>query len=181
MVHRFILVPVLLASMLLSGCIYSREIARTRRQVERQLPDVLLHREMVLNVGPGSLGFMSLLTRLVPDDDARQATALLQDLDRVKVGIYEVENLSDPGLLELPRLERLQRDGWELAVRTREADAAVWVLYRERAGMVRDLYVFSLDKDEFVIARLSGDFQRLLAHLMAEGDLNLGQATAEKH
>ncbi|HET6569027.1 MAG TPA: DUF4252 domain-containing protein [Rhodothermales bacterium] len=173
MARRLTLVPVLLASMLLSGCIYSREIAHTRREIERSYPEARLHRQVVLNFGPGSLGLISLLTHLVPGDGAREVAGYLQDVEHVKLGIYEVENMPALDDLHIARLDRLQRQGWEVAVKTREEDEAVWILYRERDDSVRDLYLFVLDRDDLVIARLRGDLRRLLQRAMAESDGDL--------
>lgn len=173
MLNRFIVIPIALFTVLLSGCIYSREIAHTRREIERTYPEARLHRQVVLNFGPGSLGLISLLTHLVPDDDVRQVARYLQDVEHVKLGVYEVEDMPALGDLNIASLDRLQRQGWEVAVRTREADEAVWVLYRERGDSVRDLYFFVLNREDLVIARLRGDLRKLLQRAITDSDGDL--------
>ena len=173
MTHR-LLVPliVLLFVLPLTGCFYSREIAQTRRDIERQVPGAAFEREMVVNLGPVSLRTLRWLAGRSSDDDARQARLYLNDLRRVKVGIYRTEHLS-PTLdaLDLPHFRRFERKGWELALSVREDDEAVWVYYRERHGTVRDLYVVALDDEELVLARVKGHLGRLVTRVMRDEDI----------
>ena len=169
MVNRLTCIAILLAACtLFSGCFYSREIARTRRAIERQYPDVRLDRQMVLNLGPNTLGLVGWLAGISNDEDAERARAYLRDISRVKIGVYEVENLPDLSGLELSSLDRLKRQGWETAAKTVEADEAVWVLYREADDTIRDMYVFVLDEQELVLVRLRGHLGRLLERAIQE-------------
>ena len=146
----------------LSGCIYSREVAQTRRALEAAYPEARFEREMVLSLGPVSLFALRLFSGLAPEE------VPLRDLRRVKVGVYRAEGLPPLQRFDPAQVRRLQRQGWTVAVRTREADAATWVLYRARRGTVRDVYVLALDDEELVLTRLSGRFDRILARAFRE-------------
>ncbi len=151
-----------------TGCLYSREIAQTRRDFERQYPDLQLKREFVLSVGPGTIGFTRWLAGFADDDeDLRIATRVLEDVRRVKVGVYRVET---PGLdldaYDLPALRRLR--GWETAARIREEEEVVWVLYREHRGRIERLFVAVLDDENLVLTRLDGDLEAMLALVLEE-------------
>ncbi len=155
----------LLAALMLplSGCFYSREIAHTRRDIERQT-GAELDREIVLNLGPASLRTAGWIAGLVPEEDAQMARAYLRDVRRVKVGVYRVEYMpSSLEALELPGAAKLERQGWEVLAKIREDDEVVHVYYRERRDAIRDLYVMVLSDDELVITRVKGDLSNLVA------------------
>ena len=158
------LLALVLAAPVLSGCLYSREVAQTRRAIEQAYPEARFEREMVLSLGPVSLFALRLFSGLAPEG----ARGPLRDLRRVKVGVYRAEALPPLQDFEPAQVQRLQRRGWETVVRTREADEATWVLYRTRRGTVRDLYVIALDDEELVLTRLSGRLDRLLARAFRE-------------
>ena len=97
-----------------------------------------------------------------PDDDANLAGAFLRDVHRVKVGVFRTREIPRDGDLELHTLKRFERDGWGVAARVREDDEQVWVMYRERYGHIRDMYVLVLDPDELVIVRFEGDLNEIV-------------------
>ncbi|NBC17624.1 MAG: DUF4252 domain-containing protein [Bacteroidetes bacterium] len=172
MKHRLLIPLALLLFVLpMTGCFYSREIAQTRRDIERDLPGADFEREVVVNLGPLSLRTLRWFTGLSEDDDARHARLLLRDLRRVKVGVYRNERaLASLEAVDLPQLRRLERDGWEPAVVLRERDEVVHVYYREHRGTVRDLYVVALAEDELVLARLRGHLGRVLARALQDDE-----------
>ena len=155
-----------LVAVSLTGCIYSREIAQTRRDLERHYPDARFDREIVINVGPSSLHTLGWLAGLAPEDEAQMARDYLYEIDRVKVGIYRVERLPDLDDFDPPALQRFERGGWEVAVKARQDDGVVWVLYRERYGAVRDMYAIVLSDEELVLARVKGHLNNLLEKVM---------------
>lgn len=168
--HRLLLPLALLLFVLpMTGCFYSREIAQTRRDIERDLPGADFEREVVVNLGPLSLRTLRWFTGFSDDEDAQHARLLLDDLRRVKVGVYRAERAPTTlKAVDLPYLRRLERDGWERAITARDDDEVVWVYYRERRGTVRDLYVVALDDEELVIARMRGHLGRFLARAMQD-------------
>ena len=168
--HSRILSLVVLPLVVLStsGCLYSREIAQTRRDFERQYPDLDLKREIVISVGPGTMGFTRWVAGFFDDDeDMRLAARVLEDVRRVKVGVYRVEhNPRDLDAYDLPTLRRLR--GWETAARIREENEVVWVLYREHRGRIEQMFVAVLDDENLVLTRLDGDLQGVLEVVMEE-------------
>ena len=152
------LLAVLLAS---SGCIYSREIQHTRREIERANPELDLDRQISANVGPVTLRFARWITSRVDDEDARLASKYLRDIRRVKVGVYNVRT-PDVRLGGVSELRRFNRPGWELAASIREDGENTWISYRERRGKITDVYAIVHSDDELVIARLSGRLTRMV-------------------
>lgn len=150
----------LMTAATLSGCIYSREIAHTRRDIE-QHTGADFDRQVVFNLGPRTFRTLSWMAGLGPDDEAQMASAYLSEIRRIKVGVYHTEHLPNLDTVDLSMLGRFERQGWEVAVQTREDDEAVWLLYREQRGEVRDLYVVVLNEEELVLARLHGHLDHL--------------------
>jgi hypothetical protein len=164
-----ILLPLALS---LSGCIWAPELEEVRRELEREIPGARFETEFKLTLGPASLGLARMMVGLVPD--AEEAGRYLKDIYRVKLAVYRTESLPAIGELRLPgRLRRqLERSGWEVAVKVREKDEVVWILYREYRNTIRDIYIVVLDQDELVLVRLEGRLDRLFARAMEEhGDL----------
>lgn len=162
---------VLLLAVPQAGCFFSREIANTRRDIEKTYPDLQLERQIVLNLGPISLGTLRWLSGLVPDDDVEMANDYLRDVSRVKVGLFRSEN---PSALDAFDADMIHFDDeWTTAVKTRDDESRIWVLYREGEDTVRDLYVVVLGEEDLVIARVRGNLNRLLARVMEDHvDLN---------
>jgi len=151
-----------------SGCVWTPELARVKDDIERQLPDAHFEKEFSLSLGPIALGLARIVTRLVPDTgDAR---VYLKDVHRVQVAVYNTST-STIGNVRMPqRLRRMAEDGWETAIRARQDDGVVWVMYRADEESVRELYVVVLDDEELVIVKASGRLERLLARALMESD-----------
>lgn len=165
--RRFCLLALLLAP-LLSGCLYSREIAGTRRDIERAYPEARFDREMVVSLGPLSLRTISWITGMVDDEEARMARDYLRTMQRIKVGVYRTEQMPDLETLEMPELRRFKRNGWETALRFRDEGEMGWVFYRPYRDTVRDLYVVVFSEEELVLARVRGHLNELLARVMED-------------
>lgn len=155
-------------ALLFSGCFYSREMAHMRRSIEDQYPQAQFDREVVLSVGPLSLQTLTWITGLVPDEDAQLARDLMRNIRRVQVGVYNVEGLTSIEGIEFEHLKRFEEDGWQLAVKAREEDSAVWLFYYERRNDVRDLYLLALDDDNLVIARVRGSLRNILRRALED-------------
>lgn len=159
-------VGLLSVAMLLSGCLYSREIAQTRRDLEQHYPEARFDQEVVVSLGPASLRTLGWIAGLAPEEEAQMASDYLREISRVKVGVYEVEHLPDLNDFDPPTLRRFTRDGWEVAVKAREDDEVVWVLYKEDHGEVSDMYAIVLTDEDMVLARVKGHLNRLLEKVM---------------
>lgn len=151
-----------------TGCIYSREISRTRRVIEDEIPGSQFDRQMVLSIGSGTLRTATWLTSLIPDEDLDEVRQYLDDVERIKVGIYDTEALPEVGPGGAPGLSEMVERGWEVAVRVRDERDRVWLMYRSHRDRIRSLFVIVLNEDNLVIARVEGHLDRILERAMAD-------------
>lgn len=165
--HRFTwTIPLVVMVLLLSGCFFSREIAQTRRQIEAAHPQIELEKQIVLNLGPLSLQTLEWVSRFAPDDAAFLADRYLDDIRRVKIGLFR---RTDGGRLDdLSVTDFGFEKGWEVAVKVRREDARVWVMFRDEGKAIRDLYTVVLSEDDLVIARVHGRLDRLVARILED-------------
>lgn len=167
---RFIAALVLALPLLVqcTGCIYSREIAATQRAIERENPGVDFDKRFVFSMGRGSIGTVAELASFARVSEARMASHYLDNLSKVKVGVYELDGDYDAAL-DLSTIPHFRRGGWQTLARVRQLEGEnVAVLYRERYGEVRDLFVVSLSKPDLVIVRLTGNFTEMLIDALAD-------------
>ena len=153
----------------LSGCIYSRELAHIRDDVEDIL-DARFEREVVVSVGPRTFRTVSWISGRVPDIYAQMASDYIREIDRVKVGVYRVAERPSSRELRFDRVPRFRKSGWEVAVRVEDDSETVWVLYRERYDSIRDMLVLVLNDSELVIARIRGHLNELVSMAVADAD-----------
>lgn len=157
----------------LSGCFISREIAHARRDVERAYPGMRLERQIVVNLGPLSLRTLGWIAGLAADENAEQVRDYLRDVRRLKVGYYRMDNSAAekwPSVeMRDATAQRLSFERrWEVALRVRNEESHVWVLYREAHGAVRDLCIVTLTGGEFVVVRAGGRLDRLLLRILED-------------
>lgn len=165
----FLLLSILLLSVLIfSGCMYSREISHIRRDIEREFPGAEFEKEFVISIGPGFFDTVGWLAKLVDDDDVHRIGDYLNEIRRVKVGVYRTEQLPFEGDLELESLQRFSENGWELAVKVQDEQEIVWVLYREWYDEVRDMFILVLDDEDLIIVRIEGYLNRLLQKIVED-------------
>lgn len=151
------------------GCMWAPELAQLRGEIERQLPGAQFDKEFALSLGPLSLGVARLVTRMVPD--ASDARGYLGDISRVQVAVYNTRRMPSVADVRMPeRLSKLQNDNWELAVKVREDDEVVWVMYRIDNERIKDLYVIVLNDEELVMVKAQGHLERLVARAMSDAD-----------
>jgi hypothetical protein len=62
----------------------------------------------------------------------------------------------------------MQEEGWETAVRVREENNVVWVMYKIDDDSIRELYVVVLDENELVMVKARGRLERLAARALSE-------------
>lgn len=106
-----------------------------------------------LSLGPSLLRFAA---SLVEDDPA--ARALLQDLDGVRVRIYEIEGDADRVSARLQAMHAtLRQQHWESVVAVREAGECTYVMLKPGAdGDIAGLTVLDSDGTEVVIVNVMG-------------------------
>ncbi|UCG53043.1 MAG: DUF4252 domain-containing protein [Candidatus Latescibacterota bacterium] len=153
---------------LVSGCLWAPELDRVRRDIERQIPGAEFKKEIALSLGPVTMGLARLIVKLAPDTE--EAASYLRDVSRVKVAVYEAENVPYDVDLRIPRdLEKLlEKDDWELVVKTRDKGEAVWILCRVEGDRLKSLYVVALDNDELVLVQAHGNLDRLFEKAMRD-------------
>jgi hypothetical protein len=161
------LIAVLVLVPTLTGCMVSREMTHIRDDIEEIL-DAKFEREVVVTVGPRSLRAASWITGQVPDIYAQMASDYVREIDRVKVGVYQVRERPSTTELRLDKVPRFKRSGWEVLVRVEQDGDTVWVLYRERYENVRDMLVLVLDSEQLVIARVEGHLNELVRLAVAD-------------
>ena len=76
----------------------------------------------------------------------------------------------DARSLTMPdRLRRyMERGDWVHLATFREDEQAGWVLYRERAEQITDLFAVVLTGEDLVLAKLTGDFNALVMNALAD-------------
>jgi hypothetical protein len=150
-----------------SGCLWAPELANVRRDIERQIPQARFDKEIELSLGPLSLALARVVTRFVPD--AREARSYLRDVRRIQIAVYNAHDLPPTTGVEMPAvLRELQAQGWVTAVKVRDGEELVWVLYRLENESVTELYVVALDDEELVLVRAKGKLEKLAARALQE-------------
>ena len=151
-----------------SGCMWAPDLAMVRKEIERQLPGASFEKKIELTLGPISLAFARLVIRVVPD--VREARDYLSDVSRIELAVYNAERVPPAQDVEMP--ERLKEmtssEGWELAVRVRDRNELVWILYRIDDDSIRELYVVAFGDDELVMVHAEGNLERLVARALQE-------------
>ena len=150
-----------------TGCLWAPHLANIRQDIERQLPGVHFDKEIELTLGRLSLTFARLITAFVPD--AHDAHRYLRDVSRVELGVYNADRISGTEVSMPDRLREMQEsEGWELAVKVRENNNLVWVLYRVDSDKIKEVFVLVLDDNELVLVKAQGRLERLIAYALSE-------------
>ena len=151
-----------------SGCLWAPDLAMVRKDIERQLPGVSFDKEIELTLGPISLAFARLITRITPD--AQDASSYLRDVSRIELAVYNTENMPPANAVTMPeRLKKMtESEGWELAVKVRDQDELAWVLYRLDDDTIRELYVVVVSDEELIMVKAEGRLERLVARALSD-------------
>jgi uncharacterized protein DUF4252 len=157
---------------LLAGCGGSPTVSEVRWELERRFPEARFEPEEHVHLGRFTMGLVHGIVHLAAhDEDDRQAREIVDQIHSVDVVSYKVHNL--PGLDGLAADTRFERElkahGWSLLVRTREHDESTWVYVRGgETGVLRNLFIVSLERDELTLVRVDGRLDRMIAMAMAE-------------
>ena len=162
-------IAIALALTATTGCLWTPELTRVKNDIERQIPDARFEKEFSISLGPIAMRFARLVSRFVPD--ARDARGYFEDVSRVQVAVYHMSSMPSVRHVRIPdQLKNMTNEGWEVAVKVREDDRMVWVMYRVDKDTIRDLYVVVLDSEELVLVKASGNLERLVARALSETD-----------
>lgn len=148
----------------LAGCVVGApEIAEEIDLVQWDLRPLEIEESTELHVGRGLIGLASTAARWSDDHDADFAADMLDGIDAVHVGVFEIDRHRDaPVDLTFAAREELRALGWHLMVRSRQDhDESVWVFGRIEPRNTQMLVV-SLERDELVVARVDGDPAQLM-------------------
>ena len=161
----------LAAAIVLPGCLWAPLRAQIRLDLERQLPGASFDKEFEISLGPVSLAFARMVTRLVPD--AHDASGYLKNVRKIEVAVYNAHQMPPVDQVKMP--ERMQsmieKDGWETAIRVREENEIVWVMYRTDDESVKNVCVVVLNDDELVMVRAEGNLEQLVALALEQNDM----------
>jgi len=166
---RIAVVSVIMMS-LLSGCLWAPGLDSVRRELQAQLPGAHFDRQFAISLGPISLGLARAVTGMIDDKDAREARVYLKEVHKVKVAVYEAYDVPRDVRVHMPRKvrEMLEHKGWEMAVKVRDEGEHVWILYKEKDSVVRNLFVIVLSEDQLVLVEADGRLDRLFRKAISE-------------
>jgi len=171
----------LVAMASITGCLSSKEISHVRRDIEIEIPGSEFTKEAEVSVESGAFKTVGrILGRVSDNDDLYEAARYVQELRRIKVGVYSVDRLPSDDDINLFELDRFEEEGWEPATFYEDEDEAIWVLYREWYDEIRDMFVLVLNNDELVIVRIEGALDHLLEKVI-EDDTFLSGVFGQTH
>jgi hypothetical protein len=134
---------------------------RGPRGVEESLEHTLgveLHPEEGIKLGPISTRFVASFVGHDEDD-------FLSDLSRVGIAVFEVgaSNGQTPRPIQA---SDLGFRGWSTMLDMHDDGDQVLLLVKPRKGSIREMMLVSVDGDEVVVARLTGNLDHLIAKAM---------------
>jgi len=148
------------------GCFWAPELSGVRRDLQEQLPGASFDKNVELSFGPVGLAFARLVSTVIPG--TREARSYLRDVSRVQIGVYDARVESTTQLHTPEKLQSLLDQGWEMAVRVRDDNEAVWLLYRMDDESIREVFIVVLNQDELVLVKAKGRLERLVAAALDE-------------
>ncbi|MEO0558799.1 MAG: DUF4252 domain-containing protein [Bacteroidota bacterium] len=160
---------VLLAS---SGCM-SLELTKLRNHIDRSVPEADIGKGFAVSFGFLTMGTARTVLALSDDGDesTAMARAVLRKVRKVKVARYDVHGAVALNEIETPPVfEAYEKRGWIPVVTTREEDEIVWILAKEKHDDLRDLLVVVLNRDELMVAKMSGNLTEAVTAALAESD-----------
>ncbi|HET9211089.1 MAG TPA: DUF4252 domain-containing protein [Thermoanaerobaculia bacterium] len=158
---------------LLAGCGGSPTVSEVRWELERRFPQARFEPEEHVHLGRFTMGLLHGVVRLAAahDEDGREGAEIFRQIHSVDVASYKVHNLPAlDGLAADTRFAReLKAHGWSQLVRTHEENESTWVYVRGgEDGVLNNLFVVSLEKDELTLVRVDGRLDKMIAMAMAE-------------
>jgi Domain of unknown function (DUF4252) len=155
----------LLLAISLGGCLGNPDIHEFVESVAWEIEPAELEPVHEIRLGRSVLGLAGFALSFADETDfeEQQARALIQDLDAVHIGVYEIHGRrSALHMSEDWRLD-LEEDGWIPIIRAQDGQSeAQWVFARMERGELQALTVISIDGRELAIVKLEGRLERSL-------------------
>ena len=154
----------------LTACKDSPAVSSVRWQLEEQIAGAEFEPEFHLRLGHFSLGVTKKLAGWALADD-EELSELMKSVKRIDIGTYRVVSLPPLDQIEPPSslMDRLDRSGWSLVVRSQSEDERIWMFMRQDdEGGIRNIYVVALDQAELTMVSLEGRLDELLTEAIAE-------------
>jgi hypothetical protein len=114
-----------------------------------------LHRELGFKLGPISTKFVASFTS--GDEDLN-----LHDVTHLGFVVYEIGKHGDAARRPI-RAGEIAGPGWTTMLDAHDGDGQVLLLVKSRHGSVHEMMLVAIDDDEAVVARLTGQLDRLIA------------------
>ncbi|MBP2680994.1 MAG: hypothetical protein H6Q78_857 [Candidatus Krumholzibacteriota bacterium] len=161
-------VAIAVLALSVSGCLWAPDLDRVRKDIEKQIPGASFDREFALSLGPVALTLVRGALYLSPE--AKEPRDYVRDVRSVRVAVYSVRSLPADFEVRLPAAlgKLVEKDGWEVAVKTREGGEAVWILCKEDGGAIDGIYVVALDDNELVLVNAAGRIDEICRKAMRE-------------
>lgn len=162
-----------LCGVLLSGCRSDPNLEDLEDILAHELEPAHLETTFKLKVGPTLLSWAKLACNWA-DEDGMPYNALAE-IRNVELSVYEVHGSRSIPPVQASELVRkhLERAGWEVLVKMREAGNTRWVFYHPHGDAINNLYVIAFENDKLVLVQVEGRFDRKLAESLENHDLDI--------
>lgn len=121
-------------------------------------------KEIDMSSGPLARGLDTMVRLFIPSDHG--ARGFLRDVRSVKLAVYEMDDRWRDEASVRRIIDRLEDDGWERAVKVREKDEEVWILYRGDDRGIRDVYIVAVNPERLIEVRDDPRADRMIARVM---------------
>jgi hypothetical protein len=155
------------------GCFWTPSLTAVRKEIEQQLPSGSLHKKIELTIGPIPFMAARLITGMVPE--AREASPFMANISSVEIAVYETSRVCTKNLSLPAHLRELQeKEGWEMAVKIRDDEDLIWLLYRIDDRSIGEVFAVALSDGELVIVKVKGRLEKVIAYALAKYRHHIG-------
>ena len=130
-----------------------------------------------VNINLGSW-LIKTMANLSDDEDAQEAKALMQGLDKIKVTVFDLENSANKTAIQSivsSKINNLSNQGYETLVKVKDEEEQVYIVAKVSGKILQDAMIIALDdEDELVVISLVGNVDlEQLALISDEFDVDL--------
>jgi hypothetical protein len=158
------MVPVLGLALLVPGCFFDPDIDDVVGVIEQEIAPAEIRPETTVRVGRALMSLARVLAGFVQDEEGRAARKMLQGIEEVHLGVYEVDGLRRSDALQLPESlkEKLHGEGWGMVVSMNTDETQLWLMAQAKRSRIHAAYVIVLERDELVVVKLRGNLSHTL-------------------